>query len=346
MNKDKAVCQNNTLTMVDTLESLGFTINYKKSSLIPSQRIVFFGFIIDTVEFKIFLTEEKVNKIILKAEELLKKGKVVVRELASFIGLVINAFYAVFEAPLHYRGMEWNKLQGLGMNRNFDNEVFLSQTSFEELQWWLMNVKAKNGKKIKPPKPQKHVRTDASFIGWGSIDLDSNIYAQGRWNLSESRYSINYLELLAIFYALQALYHNDRNVHIEVQSDNVSAIKYVNDFGGIVSEDMAKEMWLWCLNRNIYISAIYCPGSQNTADYYSRIFSDSTEWMLKKDIFVRLCKQFFIPNIDLFSSRLIDKQKFLSPGFQNLVLFMQMLSLCPGIYTIHIFSHLFLWWEK
>ena len=49
--------------MVETLESLGFTINYKKSSLIPSlipsQRIVFFGFVIDTIEFKIFLTEEK-----------------------------------------------------------------------------------------------------------------------------------------------------------------------------------------------------------------------------------------------------------------------------------------------
>ena len=43
-------------------------------------------FIIDTVEFKVFLTEDKVSKIILKAENLLKKGTVVVRELASFIG--------------------------------------------------------------------------------------------------------------------------------------------------------------------------------------------------------------------------------------------------------------------
>ena len=46
------------------------------------------------------------NKIILKAKHLLKKGTVVVRELAAFIGLIINAFNAVFEAPLRYRGME------------------------------------------------------------------------------------------------------------------------------------------------------------------------------------------------------------------------------------------------
>ena len=30
MDKDRAVCQNNTSTMVKTLESLGFTINYKQ----------------------------------------------------------------------------------------------------------------------------------------------------------------------------------------------------------------------------------------------------------------------------------------------------------------------------
>ena len=307
MNKEKAVCHSNTMTMVETLESLGFTINYKKSSLIPCQRILFFGFIIDTVEFKVFLTEDKLNKIILKAVNLLEKGTVVVRELASFIGLIINAFYAVFEAPLHYRGMERNKLEGLGMSMNFDNMVVLSEKSIEEIQWWYTNVRSKNGKKIRPCKAVKHCRTDASFQGWGAIDLDSNEYAQGRWNLQESSHSINYLELMATFYALQSLYKNDRGLHIEIQSDNTSCIKYINDLGGIVSEDMdllATHIWQWCLQRDIYISAIYCPGIQNTADYYSRNFSDSTEWMLKRDIFMRLCKQFFVPDIDLFSSRL------------------------------------------
>ena len=307
MNKDKAVCRNNTLTMVETLEALGFTVNYKKSSLVPSQRIIFFGFIIDSVEFKIFLTEEKVNKILLKAKQLLQKRIVVVRELASFIGLIINAFYAVFEAPLHYRGMERNKLKGLGMSMDFDNEVPLSQESIQEIQWWFANVRSKNGKRIRPMKAVKHCRTDASFQGWGSIDLDTNEYTQGRWNLLESGHSINYLELLAVFYALQSLYENTWGVHIEVESDNQSCIKYINDLGGMLSEEMdllAKEIWQWCLHREIFISASYCPGTLNTADFYSRNFSDSTEWMLKREIFVRLCKHFFMPDIDLFASRL------------------------------------------
>ena len=173
MNQDKAICQNNTFIMVEKLISLGFTINYKKSSLVPSQRIIFFGFIIDTAEFKIFLTEEKLVKILLKAENLLEKRTVIVRELVSFIGLIINAFYAVFEAPLHYRGMERNKLEGLGMDMNFDNAVVLSERSKEEIQWWFENVRLKKHKRIRPVKPQKHCRTDASFQGWGAIDLDS-----------------------------------------------------------------------------------------------------------------------------------------------------------------------------
>ena len=61
MNKEFEVCLQNTHTICTVLESLGFTINKKKSVLEPTQRIIFFGFIIDSVEFKVFLTEEKVN---------------------------------------------------------------------------------------------------------------------------------------------------------------------------------------------------------------------------------------------------------------------------------------------
>ena len=93
MDKEKAVCQSNTETMLESMESLGYTVNYKKSVLVPTQRIIFFGFILDSVQFKILITDEKVQKIIAKAWSLLETGLVVVREIASFIGLIIKAFY-------------------------------------------------------------------------------------------------------------------------------------------------------------------------------------------------------------------------------------------------------------
>lgn len=43
-----------TEIVISELQNLGFTINDKKSVIIPSQRIVLFGVIIDSEEFKVF----------------------------------------------------------------------------------------------------------------------------------------------------------------------------------------------------------------------------------------------------------------------------------------------------
>jgi hypothetical protein len=56
-------CKDNTNIMVQKLDDLGYRINRKKSVLIPTKHIVFFGLIIDTEVFKVFLTDEKVDKI-------------------------------------------------------------------------------------------------------------------------------------------------------------------------------------------------------------------------------------------------------------------------------------------
>lgn len=67
---------------------------------------------------------------------------------------------------------------------------------------------------------------------------------------------------------------------------------------------LAFEIWNWCLDRDIFLSAQYIPGESNlNADQLSRKFSDNLECKLKEDIFHRLCNQTFEPNIDLFASR-------------------------------------------
>ena len=52
--------------------------------------------------------------------------------------------------------------------------------------------------------------------------------------------------------------------------------------GGVKSEtcnDMALQIWEWCIARQIWLSARHIPGSQNIqADRASRAFKDSIEW--------------------------------------------------------------------
>ena len=162
MNPDKVVCKNNSEIITATFQLLGFTVNEKKSVLIPRQKIIFFGFIIDSVEFKVYLTEEKLQKFLLRVTYLLNTRVVKVRELASVIRLIVSCFHAVLEAPLHYRSLERDKICGLGSSMNYENMVDLFKASCLDLTWWTKNIREKKGKSVRPNQVEHYCRCDAS----------------------------------------------------------------------------------------------------------------------------------------------------------------------------------------
>ena len=121
---------------------------------------------------------------------------------------------------------------------------------------------------------------------------------------------INYLELKAAYLAGKSYrsYWLGKK-HIQVKSDNTTAIVYINNLGGSVSEKcngLAKHLWRFCIQENIWISAVHIPGKENTvANYMSRSFSVNTEWQLAPLIFKNIVHTFnFVPELDLFVSYL------------------------------------------
>ena len=54
--------------------------------------------------------------------------------------------------------------------------------------------------------------------------------------------------------------------------DNTTAISYINHMRSQKCEDcnsLAKEIWEWCIERNLWISAAHIPGCNNAeADLY------------------------------------------------------------------------------
>ena len=99
-------------------------------------------------------------------------------------------------------------------------------------------MEKKNGKLIRQKKSTVRLQTDASLQGWGGFDVESQVSTGGRWTLSESENTINYLELLAIFYTLKAFCSEKVAIHVTIQSDNTSAVAYINNMGGVVSIKM------------------------------------------------------------------------------------------------------------
>ena len=90
---------------------------------------------------------------------------------------------------------------------------------------------------------------------------------------------------------------------------------YINPMGDTKSEDcnnIAAEIWQWCIPKNISISAAYIPGTDNIiANRKSRVFEGNTEWTL--DYIPKIGILFFRPGIDLMASRLNNKcEKYIS----------------------------------
>ena len=78
--------------------------------------------------------------------------------------------------------------------------------------------------------------------------------------------------------------------------------------GGTVSpmlSQLTKDLWLWCMKKNILLQAQHLPGVLNTvADEESRTWSDRSEWMLSPTIFQKINGLLGPLSTDLFASRL------------------------------------------
>ena len=134
-------------------------------------------------------------------------------------------------------------------------------------------------------------------MGWGAAY--GKLSTGGRWTENESKQHINALELKAAYFALQSICDRCRNIHIRILIDNTTAVAYINNMGGshsLVCNDIANDIWLWCLHRNLWLSAAHLPGSQNVeADKASRVFFMITQSGNFTQIYFNLLLKNFLP---------------------------------------------------
>lgn len=307
-------CQNNVTDTVSLMTDLGFIIHEKKSVLVPTRTITFLGNNIDSEKMLVTLPVEKVCLIVQECRELYKRQYVKIRTVARVLGLMVSTFSAVEFAPLYYRIIEKGKILALKSSQgNFDSTMFISDEMRSELKWWIDNL-ATQKRHISHGNANLTIITDASSFGWGAICKGNRV--GGRWNDQESQYHINYLELLAVSHALKIFCKSAENIHVQIKTDNSCTVSYLNKMGGVRSEQcdsLAKQIWKWCINRSIWLSASHIPGIDNEADFESRNFKDNVEWKLSSRIFHTITEIWGLPDVDMFASRLnIQVDRFVS----------------------------------
>ena len=102
---------------------------------------------------------------------------------------------------------------------------------------------------------------------------------------------------MAVKIGVMALCENMHDIHVRFMVDNQTAVTYLNN--------MAKDIWQYADARNIWVSAAHIPSSGNpAADTDSRKFNEDTEWMISDFALDGITRQYGMPDIDMFASRI------------------------------------------
>ena len=156
--------------LMKLLQDLGFLVNMNKSVLTPTQRIIFLGFLIDSVNMTISLPEEKQLAITQKANLLLGQNLVSIRNLCQFVGMCSATRPALRQAPLFYRKVQLsiNKvLRKAGLNKKlcYNQKIRLDFQVRQNLEWWAVEMPYQCTAPMFSRPVDVKIATDSSFLG-------------------------------------------------------------------------------------------------------------------------------------------------------------------------------------
>ena len=302
------MAKDHTIGLIYLLENLGFRIHPEKAVTTPTQEIEFLGMVVDSKTVELRLPGQKLRKIRQEAAKIRdQSAQPTARELSRLLGKFNSVSQAVPPGPLFCRAMQRDLAAALEeSNQSYDAPCQLSPAAKEELDWWTNQLTHWNGKSLVLRQPDLQMESDASLIGWGASCQGTQ--TGGPWSQQEKNLHINCLELLAATLAVKTFLKKQTNKRVLLLLDNQTAVAYVNNLGGTVSAQatrLARELWMWCLERDILLTAQHLPGKENVrADTESRVMKDRSDWMLNPSIFQRVLQHFPYLEVDLFATRL------------------------------------------
>jgi len=310
-------CGSNMKTALDILNfvfslllNLGLTINIDKSLLKPVKVLPYLGFIINSKDMTFSLEKEKMDAFKRDCKRLTKRGTASARDLARVLGKISSMSAALLPWRLRTRATLISKNQALRATGNWDKQITLDERVIRELQFWLTSIQEWNGKSIREIEPDWTLTSDSSGIGFGGHSSKTSVahFWEPEW---QGRHS-TILETLAAHRVIKEIIEIEelKDGTLLHQSDNTTAVAYLNNQGGRIPEisEITEETWNLCLERGIVLRAQYVPGETiEKADFLSRIKNKSSELSLNQKDFDKITKEWGTPSVDLFSTRFNHK---------------------------------------
>ena len=211
------------------------------------------------------------------------------RELGSMLGKLVATAPAITPCMLQVRFLQQLHIRSVKRENSFEAKVHLDESSRVELNWWIENLKLRQGKPILTTAPDLIIHSDAAKTGgWGAECR--GVQTGGQWTRYEQSLHINNLEMIAADLAIRTftrMFPNMKNIHLKI--DNTAALSYIVKMGGTKQLDLlrrAKSLWTYLLGRQTTLTVEYLPSKLNVdADYQSRHVQDRSDWKLKPSVF-------------------------------------------------------------
>ena len=301
----KIACIQSRDRLLSVCTELGIQVNLTKSSLVPSQSLVYLGMEIHSLPFIARPTPARANNLIRLIEEFLSTPSPPASLWRRLLGHLSSLILLVSG------GMIRRRLLQLCLKDQWDFlddqfQVSWSPLCREDLLWWSREVQLREGVSLSLPAPDISFFSDASDVGWGA--LVGEHHASGVWLPHQKALSINMRELLAVQLGLQAFEHLIMGMLVALFCDNTTTVAYLRRSGGTFSYTLnatAREVLLWAESRRIRLLPQFIVGSSNVnADALSRPNQViGSEWTLHQEVVDQLVHK-WPAMIDLFATSL------------------------------------------
>ena len=323
------------------LKASGWTINYKKSELIPNQQIMYLGFYTDTLNFKYFSHIKKLNIIIEMIEKILESPVVKKLELASVLGKIAsrkrshgNIVTIMSRICQHKLGQAVYESGDM----NWQGNLILSKDCINELLFFRHNIIDLNGHPIQKSRTPDKIVTEkekqvylnnineTEFEKISTLVSDASDHSAFIYDLNDFKYvldfsfneeeklsSSSFRELLSIIKFLE-VEKNLKNNLIYWYTDSQNLATFLNR--GSKKDYIQKYIFnikIFEYNLNCKIVPIWVSRYDPmlvVADLGSKICQSTDEWSVSELDYNLICSYFKVnPDIDCFASNNNSKTK-------------------------------------
>ena len=117
---------------------------------------------INLIQLKLSLTEEKVKGILQKCKIIFSIKEITVLQLTQLVGLS-STIKAVLPAQIQFRYLQFQQVPAPKGGMSYKEKTILNNQALGELHWWIENLIYFNERYLIQAKPQIVIQTDNSL---------------------------------------------------------------------------------------------------------------------------------------------------------------------------------------